>query len=126
MTAQEEYDDMRAAMEEMRDVHQYELEQARQEHQAASSSAHRIINQEKEAAEQKIRGLEAALDSARKQVNSVQSDKDLLDRRLSQSALENVKLKEKHDRVCAEKENVESKLKRVSSQLETADYQVLL
>jgi len=117
---------MCAAMEEMRDVHQYELEQARQEHQAASSSAHRIINQEKGAAEQKIRGLEKALESANMQVVSVQNDKDLLDRRLSESALENVKIKEKHDRVCAEKESIESKLNRVSLQLETADYQVIL
>jgi uncharacterized protein (DUF3084 family) len=115
---------MRLVLEEMRDVHQYELEQARQEHEGAASSAQRIISQEKESAEQKIRELETALQRAKQEVLSVQDDRNLLDRRLSQSALESVKMKEVHDRVCAQKQDMEAELKRVSSQLEEADYQV--
>ena len=115
---------MRAALAEMRDVHQYELEQARHEHEAAASSAERMISQEKESADQKTRELESALQSAQQQMLSVQNQKDLLDRRLSQSALENVKIQEAHDRVCAQKQEMETELKRLSSLLEQAEYQV--
>jgi len=124
---EEEYNNLRATLEEMRDVHQYELDQANQQHDSATSSAHRIISQEKEAADRRMCQLEASLESkyrnvenakgasdralvtSRKDLDIAREDKELLDRRLAQSALENVKLQEHYDRMLADKDRVEAR-----------------
>ena len=121
----------------MRDVHQYELEQAKLEHDSTTTAAHRMVSQEKETADRnyreleaklsaKVREAEAAASRAESSLQSVTEDKELLDRRLAQSALENVKLKEQHDRVLAEKEELEEKNKSLSSALDSVEYQRLL
>ena len=137
MSVHGQYDDMRATLEEMRDVHRYELEQAKLEHDSAATTAHRMVSQEKEAANHKYRELEAKLsakvreaDAARSRIESslrsMTEDKELLDRRLTQSSLENVKLKEQYDRVVAERDELEEKNKCMSSALDFGEYQRLL
>ena len=137
MSVHGQYDDMRATLEEMRDVHRYELEQAKLEHDSAATTAHRMVSQEKEAANHKYRELEAKLsakvreaDAARSRIESslrsMTEDKELLDRRLTQSSLENVKLKEQYDRVVAERDELEEKNKSMSSALDFGEYQRLL
>lgn len=170
---QDEYKDLHARHEELRNVHQFELEQAKQQQNKVSSSENRILRQEKEAANTKIRALEADIEvkvrlkesadrkiqeletelsnkvrqleiakgrsdselqtakkelaGARDHLAEVLEEKKLLDRRLAQSALENVKLKQLYDRLLEEKDALDAKSRdhkdKHSAALETSEPQ---